>query len=442
MDPLDATIIEEAKRASVLLLSICVVIVDGKKPMRYLDVCFIKMRLIRDTGALGLRSWPVSRIPSQTVNHRNRGVGLVEISVVESAQVTEVSVPTSPGTESTKKRSCTKHNSPRFSSRRGLCNYKICKPQSILCGENSKQRLQTKLISLNKCGNEISHGQVTFSAIEMRNMCSSVNPSSLPTVVARALRTADVVTHHDMAARTSVTTTRMFDRVTNLPSNNNESGFASQKVMLQGAQQHLHTEQHLHTAAAVRACHTTDGSTVPVSTVFDRFRELKMPRLQSNYVTHTGAERAISCQLPLPTANHAYLCLDLINCTIIPEIVTFSNNNKEKRRTSHLNAGHSRSHARFTCEPVLMYMILKRLSCVSMGPIDVLVCNQGVFVSHKLQKQEINEVKDMIDVNLVGTFNVVKAALPGMKNRSDRKPVSIVFMSSQAGQASKLGGIE
>ncbi|GKA89392.1 hypothetical protein Tco_0811204 [Tanacetum coccineum] len=94
------------KGASVLLLSICIVIVDGKKPMGYLDVCFIKMRLIRDTGALGLRSWPVSRNPSQTVNHRNKGVGLVEISVVESAQVTEVSVPTSPGTESTKKRSC------------------------------------------------------------------------------------------------------------------------------------------------------------------------------------------------------------------------------------------------------------------------------------------------------------------------------------------------
>ncbi|GJY65710.1 hypothetical protein Tco_0467948 [Tanacetum coccineum] len=86
-----------------------------------------------------------------------------------------------------------------------------------------------KLISLNKCGNEMSHGQVTFLAIEMRNMYSSVNPSSLPTVVAHALRTADVVTHHDMAARTSVTTTRMFGRVTNLPSNNNESGFASQK---------------------------------------------------------------------------------------------------------------------------------------------------------------------------------------------------------------------
>ncbi|KAJ0613041.1 putative 3-dehydrosphinganine reductase [Helianthus annuus] len=46
---------------------------------------------------------------------------------------------------------------------------------------------------------------------------------------------------------------------------------------------------------------------------------------------------------------------------------------------------------------------------------------------------------------LFGSFNLVKAVLPGMKSRSDRKPVSIAFMSSQAGQviqaysASKFG---
>lgn len=75
----------------------------------------------------------------------------------------------------------------------------------------------------------------------------------------------------------------------------------------------------------------------------------------------------------------------------------------------------------------------------SVGPIDVLICNQGVFVAHEIEKQEIREVKEMIDVNLIGTFNLVKAALPGMKSRSDRKPVSIAFMSSQAGQVGIYG---
>uniref|UniRef100_M1AUV1 Short-chain dehydrogenase n=1 Tax=Solanum tuberosum TaxID=4113 RepID=M1AUV1_SOLTU len=68
------------------------------------------------------------------------------------------------------------------------------------------------------------------------------------------------------------------------------------------------------------------------------------------------------------------------------------------------------------------------------GPIDVLVCNQGVFVPQELETQDIEEIKFMIDVNLTGTFHLIKAALPGMKNRADRGPGSIAIMSSQAGQ--------
>ncbi|KAK3013560.1 hypothetical protein RJ639_009933 [Escallonia herrerae] len=73
------------------------------------------------------------------------------------------------------------------------------------------------------------------------------------------------------------------------------------------------------------------------------------------------------------------------------------------------------------------------------GEIDVLVCNQGVFVPGELETQEMEEVKFMIDVNLVGTFHLIKAALPGMKNRKDREPASIVIMSSQAGQVGIYG---
>ncbi|KAK9288587.1 hypothetical protein L1049_017046 [Liquidambar formosana] len=73
------------------------------------------------------------------------------------------------------------------------------------------------------------------------------------------------------------------------------------------------------------------------------------------------------------------------------------------------------------------------------GPIDVLVCNQGVFVPQELEKQELDEVKFMIDVNLMGNFHLIKAALPGMKNRTDRGPASIALMSSQAGQVGIYG---
>ncbi|KAK9050842.1 hypothetical protein SSX86_030185 [Deinandra increscens subsp. villosa] len=72
------------------------------------------------------------------------------------------------------------------------------------------------------------------------------------------------------------------------------------------------------------------------------------------------------------------------------------------------------------------------------GPVDVLVCNQGVIIAQEIEDLEMEEVKSMIDVNLLGTVNLVKAVLPGMRNRADRKPVSIMFMSSQAGQVKSL----
>ena len=52
----------------------------------------------------------------------------------------------------------------------------------------------------------------------------------------------------------------------------------------------------------------------------------------------------------------------------------------------------------------------------------------------ELEKQELDEVKFIIDVNLMGTFHLIKAALPGMKNRKNRGPASIAIISSQVGQ--------
>ncbi|KAJ8768333.1 hypothetical protein K2173_021486 [Erythroxylum novogranatense] len=73
------------------------------------------------------------------------------------------------------------------------------------------------------------------------------------------------------------------------------------------------------------------------------------------------------------------------------------------------------------------------------GPIDVLIVNQGVFTALELEKQELDEVRSMIDINLLGSFNMIKAALPAMKNRKDRGPASIALISSQAGQVGIYG---
>ncbi|GMI64530.1 TSC10A [Hibiscus trionum] len=84
------------------------------------------------------------------------------------------------------------------------------------------------------------------------------------------------------------------------------------------------------------------------------------------------------------------------------------------------------------------YDAVKR-AVVDAGPIDVLVVNHGIFVPQALEKQDLDEVKLMIDVNLMGSFNVIKAALPLMKVRKDNRPASIALMSSQAGQVGIYG---
>ncbi|KAE8701736.1 3-dehydrosphinganine reductase TSC10A [Hibiscus syriacus] len=73
------------------------------------------------------------------------------------------------------------------------------------------------------------------------------------------------------------------------------------------------------------------------------------------------------------------------------------------------------------------------------GPIDILVVNHGVYYLEELEKQGVDVVKIMVDVNLMGSFNVIKAALPLMKDRKDRGPASIALMSSMACQVGTYG---
>lgn len=76
----------------------------------------------------------------------------------------------------------------------------------------------------------------------------------------------------------------------------------------------------------------------------------------------------------------------------------------------------------------------------SVGEIDVLVVNHGVFLPRELDEEELEEVRFMVEVNVMGSFHVIKAALKGMKRRgTGRGPRSIAIMSSQAGQVGVYG---
>ncbi|XP_078446232.1 3-dehydrosphinganine reductase TSC10A-like [Wolffia australiana] len=67
--------------------------------------------------------------------------------------------------------------------------------------------------------------------------------------------------------------------------------------------------------------------------------------------------------------------------------------------------------------------------------VDVLVCSQGIFVPRELVLMDMEQVRNTLDINVVGTFNLIRHALPAMQQASgnDSSPRSISIVSSQAG---------
>lgn len=62
--------------------------------------------------------------------------------------------------------------------------------------------------------------------------------------------------------------------------------------------------------------------------------------------------------------------------------------------------------------------------------IDVLINNAGLWIQEELEINDYNRIKDVIEVNLLGTINVSKAVIPCMKQNRDGL---IININSQAG---------
>ncbi|XP_078446396.1 3-dehydrosphinganine reductase TSC10A-like [Wolffia australiana] len=73
------------------------------------------------------------------------------------------------------------------------------------------------------------------------------------------------------------------------------------------------------------------------------------------------------------------------------------------------------------------------------GTVDVLVCNQGFGLARELVQMDMAEVRRMLDINVVGTFNLIRHALPPMQQTASSTPRSISIISSQAGQLGVYG---
>ena len=62
--------------------------------------------------------------------------------------------------------------------------------------------------------------------------------------------------------------------------------------------------------------------------------------------------------------------------------------------------------------------------------VDVLINNAGLWIQEELDVNDSNRIKEVIDVNLLGTINVSKAVIPSMKENRDGL---IININSQAG---------
>ncbi|GJZ17269.1 DNA helicase [Tanacetum coccineum] len=103
-----------------------------------------------------------------------------------------------------------------------------------------------------------------------------------------------------------------------------------------------------------------DTTMVHVSRIFDRFRNMRFNSLGSDYMSHadnryragdqeirtTTVEKAdilgyTASSSRMAPVNHAYLCMDVTDCIIRPEIITFPNNSVENVYQSHAREDYS-----------------------------------------------------------------------------------------------------
>ena len=70
----------------------------------------------------------------------------------------------------------------------------------------------------------------------------------------------------------------------------------------------------------------------------------------------------------------------------------------------------------------------------SHGPVDVLINNAGITRDSSVLKMSRQDFDAVVDTNLGGSFNMVKAVLPGMRERGWGRIVNIGSINGQAGQ--------
>lgn len=82
------------------------------------------------------------------------------------------------------------------------------------------------------------------------------------------------------------------------------------------------------------------------------------------------------------------------------------------------------------------------------GPIDILVNNAGIIKRIPILEMNVNDYREVIDIDLVGPFIMAKSLVPGMIKRGHGKIINMCSMMSELGRdtvsayASAKGGLK
>lgn len=143
----------------------------------------------------------------------------------------------------------------------------------------------------------------------------------------------------------------------------------------------------------------------------------------------TGGTRGIGRQIAITLANSGY---DIaVNYRTENEDLTITKTEIEKCNVKCLPVQGDVSS--FEDSENMTKQVIEQL-----GRIDVLVNNAGITKDTLLMRMKKEDFEDVLQVNLVGTFNVTKSVIPYMMKQKEGRIInlsSVVGISGNAGQA-------
>ncbi|HWV38377.1 MAG TPA: SDR family NAD(P)-dependent oxidoreductase [Vulgatibacter sp.] len=137
----------------------------------------------------------------------------------------------------------------------------------------------------------------------------------------------------------------------------------------------------------------------------------------------TGASRGIgrACAAALAEAGAAVaLCArDVASC-------------EEGARAIREAGGEARAFALDVADPVRVEACVEEVQA-SLGPVEIAVNNAGIALSAPLHRTSVDDLRRVLEVNLVGPFSVIRAVLPGMLARKSGRIVNVASTAGRAG---------